>query len=248
MSGYAWFGIWIIGIAVVLLGLHFWLPPGSKGRRNARWIFWALGALIVGAFLHYELPQHDIVRITNTYNRLTTVGTNAIFYGSADVGTGESATSRDIRFIEAVRPNGKVVVYRNEDTGWVWPPYFKYDSSNLQAEATNLKSDDAAPKWVSVTHYGWRAPWLSIYPNAVSMKQVAGPDAQIIPWVNIIILTFLAFCLFMLRRMWMQFRERMIDPTVADVSNTLDQVGGQAELAGKRAKGWLNSWRKTPKA
>ena len=35
---------------------------------------------------------------------------------------------------------GKVIVYRNEATGWVWPPYFKYDSSNLQAEATNLKS------------------------------------------------------------------------------------------------------------
>ena len=46
----------------------------------------------------------------------------------------------DVRFIAAVRPNGKPFVYRNEDTGWIWPPYFKYDSSNLQAKATDLRS------------------------------------------------------------------------------------------------------------
>lgn len=247
MSSLAYWTIWIVVIAAVLLALHLWLPPGSRGRRNARWTFWGIGALIVAAFLNYELPQHDIVRITNTYNRVTTVGSNAIFYGSPDAATGESTASRDIRFIEAVYPNGKVMVYRNEDTGWVWPPYFKYDSSTLQAEATNLKSDETNPKWVSVTHYGWRIPFISIYPNAVSMKQVASADVTIIPWVNIIILSFLAFCVFMLRRMWMQFRERMIDPAVAEMGETWDQVGGQAEMAGKRAKGWLAGWRKTPK-
>jgi len=212
-----------------------------------KWGFRIFVLLTVFLFLHYELPQHDIVRITNTYNRLTTVGSNSIFYASPDVATAESATTRDIRFIEAVRPNGKVVVYRNEDTGWVWPPYFKYDSSNLQAEASNLVSPETAPKWVSVTHYGWRVPFISIYPNAVGVKQVEGPDVTIIPWVNIIILTFLAFVLFMIRRMWLQFRERMIDPAVAEVGETWDQVEGRAEMAGKRAQGWLASWRKKPK-
>jgi hypothetical protein len=212
-----------------------------------KWGFRIFVLLAVFLFLHYELPQHDIVRITNTYNRLTTVGSNSIFYASPDVATAESATTRDIRFIEAVRPNGKVVVYRNEDTGWVWPPYFKYDSSNLQAEASNLVSPETAPKWVSVTHYGWRIPFISIYPNAVAVKQVEGPDVTIIPWVNIIVLAFLAFVLFMIRKMWMQFRERMIDPAVAEVGETWDQVEGRAEMAGKRAKGWLATWRKTPK-
>jgi hypothetical protein len=215
--------------------------------RRIKWTFWTLVVLFAGLFLHYELPQHDIVRITNTYNRLTTIGANGIFYASSDVGTAESSETRDIRFIEAVRPNGKVVVYRNEDTGWVWPPYFKYDSSNLQAEATNLKSDDANPKWVSVTHYGWRIPMISIYPNAVSMRQVEGPDVTIIPWVNIIILTFLAFCAFMLRRMWLQFRERTIDPAMAEAGEAWDQVEGRAGMAGKRAKGWLSGWRRTPR-
>ena len=192
-----------------------------------KWTFRVLLVLFVAAFLHYELPQHDIVRVTNTYNRLTTVGTeNAWAYASPDTGTAESTTTRDIRFIEAAYEDGSVVVYRNEDTGWVWPPYFKYDSSNLQAEAGNLKSTVEAPKWVSVTHYGWRFPFLSIYPNAVSVREVAGPDVRIIPYVSIIILLVLGFLVFMLRRMWLQFVERMVDPAIAEVEEAGDRTRG----------------------
>jgi hypothetical protein len=193
------------------------------------------------------------VRITNAYNRLTTVGENWIFYASPDTGTAEGAETRDIRFIDAVFEDRSVIVYRNEDTGWVWPPYFKYDSSNLQAEATNLKSTAEAPKWVSVTHYGWRFPILSIYPNAVSMKQVDGPDVQIIPWVNMIVLTTLLFLLLMLRKMWLQFRERTIDPALAGAEEAWDSVDAKADAAAAQAKGvwgrfvaWLNTWRAKP--
>ena len=219
-----------------------------------KWSFRILVVLVVGGFLHYTLPQHDIVRITNTYNRLTTVGSeNSWAYSSPDVGTGESTVTRDIRFIEAAYENGSVIVYRNEDTGWIWPPYFKYDSSNLQAEAGNLKSLQTAPKWVSVTHYGWRLAWLSIYPNAVSVKEVAGPDVRIIPYVNIIVLIALAFGVFMLRRMWLQFWERMVEPAVAEVGETWDGVEAQAGAAKARAGGffgrigaWFGTWRKKP--
>ena len=217
--------------------------------RYIKWGFRITLLLIVAGFLHYTLPQHDIVRVTNTYNRLTTVGENWIFYSAPDTGTAESTTTRDIRFIEAVFPDETVIVYRNEDTGWIWPPYFKYDSSNLQAEATNSKSSKAAPEWVSVTHYGWRFPFISIYPNAVGIKSVAGPDASIVPWVNIVVLTLLAMGLFMLRRMWMQFRERAIDPVVAGAGEAWDSVDANADAARDRAKGvfgrftaWLGTW------
>lgn len=217
-----------------------------------KWSFRILVVLVVGGFLHYTLPHHDIVRITNTYNRLTTVGSeNSWAYASPDVGTGESTVTRDIRFVEAAFPDGDVIVYRNEDTGWIWPPYFKYDSSNLQAEAGNLKSLQTAPKWVSVTHYGWRLAWLSIYPNAVAVKEVVGPDVRIIPYVNIIVLLALAFGVFMLRRMWLQFWERMVEPAVAEVGETWDGVEAQAGVAKARAGGvlgrigaWLRTWRK----
>ena len=207
--------------------------------------------LIVGLFLHYTLPQHDIVRITNTYNRLTTVGSeNSWAYASPDSGTAESGTTRDIRFIEAAYPDGSVIVYRNEDTGWVWPPYFKYDSSNLQAQAGNLKSLASAPTWVSVTHYGWRFAFLSIYHNAIGVKEVAGPDVRIIPYVPIIVLLLLAFGYVMLRRMWAQFLERTVEPAMAEVEETWDGVEARADLASTKAKGvmgrigvWFGSWR-----
>ncbi|MFT4151671.1 MAG: DUF1523 family protein [Paracoccaceae bacterium] len=211
-----------------------------------KWTFRGVVLLIVGGFLHYTLPRHDIVRITNTYNRITTVGENAIFYAAPDVATGESQTQRDIRFIEAVLPNGKPMVYRNEDTGWVWPPYFKYDSSNLQARATDLRSTAEAPKWVAVTKYGWRAPWLSIYPNAVKVRQVDGPDATIIPWVNIVLLVLLLAALFMLRRMWLQFVERTVDPLVADTQEAWDRVEARGDSARAGMRGWLDRWRSKP--
>ncbi|HOZ35224.1 MAG TPA: DUF1523 family protein, partial [Tabrizicola sp.] len=143
-----------------------------------------------------------------------------------------------------------VMVYRNEDTGWFWPPYFKWDSSTLQAEAQNLKSDKTNPQWVAITHYGWRLPIFSIFPNAVSIDPVAGPDVTLIPWLNIVILSFLAFVIFMIRRMWLQFRERMVDPTLADVGDTFDAAGARVDAARKEARGffgrigaWMNTWR-----
>ncbi|GGO34109.1 hypothetical protein GCM10010991_24430 [Gemmobacter aquaticus] len=194
---------------------------------------------IVAAFLHYTLPQRDVVRITGTYNRMTEVGANSIFYASPDSGTTTSTVDRrDIRFIEAVFPNNKPMVYRNEDTGWIWPPYFKYDSSNLQAEATNSISAKDKPEWVAVTHYGWRLPIFSIYPNAVKIRAVEGPDVRLIPWVNIIVLTLLAGLVLMLWRMWAQFKERMIEPAVDDLSNTLDAMDARADAARDRAKGF----------
>lgn len=217
-----------------------------------KWGIRILLVLIVGLFLHYTLPQRDIVRIVDTGNRITQIGANWIFYSIEDTGTGaETSTTRDIRFIDAVYPDGStVMVYRNEDTGWFWPPYFKWDSSTLQAEATNLRSTNAAPQWVAVTHYGWRIPILSAFPNAISIAPVDGPDVRLIPWVNIILLTIIAFLVFMARRMWLQFRERMVDPALADVGETFDAVGNRADAARKEARGffgrigaWLNTWR-----
>lgn len=216
-----------------------------------KWGFRIGTLLILAGFLHYTLPQHDIVRVTNTYNRLTTVsGSNGWAYASPDSGTAANTGPRDIRFIETVFADDSVMVYRNEDTGWIWPPYFKYDSSNLQAQAANLKSTKPAPIWVSVTHYGWRMPILSIYPNAVSVHEVAGPDVRIIPYVNIFVLTLLAIGAFMIRRMWLQFMERTVEPAMAEVQETIDgaqnhasgvaaQAGGLATKAASWAKGLL---------
>jgi hypothetical protein len=211
---------------------------------KTKWTLRIVAALLALGFLHYTLPQHDIVKITGTYNRLTTIGSeNAWAYASPDTGTAESGTTRDIRFIEAAYPDGDVMVYRNEDTGWIWPPYFKYDSSNLQAEAGNLKSDAASPKWVMVTHYGWRLPILSIYPNAVSVREAATPDERVIPYVSIVVIAFLLFAIFMIRRIWAQFWERSVEPVAAEMGETWDGVEAKATGFVGRIKAWLNRGR-----
>lgn len=169
-----------------------------------------LFGVAVFLFLDYALPSKNTVRITNTYNRLTAVtASNAIFYASDSTGTVENAAGqRDVRFIDTIRPNGKPFVYRNEDTGWVWPPYFKYDSANLHAVATNLRSSAAESQWVSVTAYGWRMPWLSTYPNAVSITPVAGPTEHPRNWAASIVCVVLLAFLALVWRMWAQFQER----------------------------------------
>lgn len=251
MSGYLY---WIILAAVIgagWLALHYRYPAGSKGRRNIRWSLRGIGLLLAFLFLQYTLPSHDIVRITGTDSRLTTIGwSNWLFYASPDSGTAESNTSRQVRLIYAAFPNGESYVYRNEDTGWIWPPYFKYDSSDLQAESSNYVSIEESPKWVMVTNYGWRAAWLSIYPNAVRMVPVSGPDAKPFPWLNLVILGVLAVLALIIRRMWLQLRERMITPVLTEAGSVLDSIDAQADAAkaGARTRwgrlvAWLGTWR-----
>ena len=107
-----------------------------------KWFFIIVFWVFVAAFFHYTLPQKDIVRVTDTENRRIDFGENSIFWASPDAGNAGVAANRDVFFIQTVRENGSVMVYRNEDTGWGWPPYFKFDTSNLQAEAADLARAD----------------------------------------------------------------------------------------------------------
>lgn len=205
--------------------------------RYVKWTFLALIALIVGGFLHYTLPQHDVVRIVGTYQERQDLNDWTRIFWSRPDDQATGLASRDVQFIQAIRANGRPMVYRNEDTGWSWPPYFKFDTASLQTRADDLKSTAENPKWAVVTHYGWRNQFLSIFPNAVSIKPVAGPDVRIIPWATISILFGLLVLLLLLRGMWRQFRRRVISPIVTDTSDAIEEVGYRAEVAGERAKG-----------
>ena len=192
-----------------------------------RWTIRILILIILGTVLHYTLPQRDIVFISNTEVRRVDFGSNSIFWANSGSGDAVDALNRDVPFIETVQPNGEVIVYRNEDTGWGWPPYFKFDSSDLQAEAGKLESNEDNPKWVALRHYGWRNTWLSIFPNALSIKQVDGPDTRLIPWFNIVFLTILGAILLTLWRLWRNFRQRRIDPVLEDIDEAGDAARGK---------------------
>lgn len=224
--------VWIVaGLAPVLL-YHNYL----------KWAFWGVFWVLLLSMLHYTLPQRDIVYITGTSNRIIQFGENSIFWGSPDVGTNEEAgtVQRDVLFIDTVMRNGRVMVYRNEDTGWIWPPYFKYISSNVQAQARNFISTEANPRWVAVRHYGWRVPFLSVFPNAVAIREVDGPDTRLIPVFNIIFLTVLAAIIWAVWVRWRRFKAQRIDPAIAGVDAAFDE-----RRAGLSR--WINSWRSKPR-
>ncbi|WP_420861141.1 DUF1523 family protein [Algirhabdus cladophorae] len=212
-----------------------------------KWTFIIVFWLLLGALLHYALPQRDIVRVTGTeIIRKDFSGLSSWFYAQND--TGDAVTeNRDLRLINSTRPNGNVMVYRNEDTGFGWPPYFKVDSSNLHAEAANVISTAADPQWVAVRHYGWRNPFLSIYPNAVAIVPVEGPDVRLIPWFNIIFLTFLAALFWGIYVRWRRFRQARIDPALDRIEDRWDAAGANIDARRGRFRRWLDTFKGKPR-
>ncbi|MEP3264142.1 MAG: DUF1523 family protein [Hyphomicrobiales bacterium] len=198
---------------------------------NLKWIFGVVLILGLSLFAHYSLPGRDIVRIVGTdVTRQDTKSSKQ---------TGATPTTKDVRFVNAVWPNGEPRVYRNEDTGWAWPPYFKFDTGNITAQAQAYAIDDNL--WVAVTHYGWRIEFLSIFPNAVKIKIVDGPETKLIPWFNIIffiLLAVLAIYIFIKIR---AFKRRTIDPVIEDIDTMIDDAGEDIETAKKGFISWLSN-------
>lgn len=205
-----------------------------------RYVFWTLMAILflfVLMFLHYTLPQRDTVRIVNTEVQRMDLGSNSIFWASPDAGSDTTRVNRDVRFIETFYENGRPMVFRNEDTGWGWPPYFKFDSANLQAVARDLVSTQTNPTWVEVTHYGWRNEWFTIFPNAVSMRPVAGPDDGSVNWFNILFFTVVLIIAFLIWRVIRRFKERQLERIENNYQDIRSEAGGRARGLWRRISG-----------
>ncbi|MEL7255399.1 MAG: DUF1523 family protein [Pseudomonadota bacterium] len=209
-----------------------------------KWAIRILLVLLTVAVFHYTLPQTDVVRVTDTYEKRIDFGENSIFWAAPDVGNDETLANRDVFFIQTVYPNGRIMVYRNEDTGWGWPPYFKFDTSNLQAEASDLKSTVETPKWVAIKHYGWRNELISIFPNAVSVWRVEGPDAKTaFPWLNVVIIVGFVVLMLLVRLAWRRFRTGRIDPVFDDIGDGFDAAGDAVAARRGRVRAWLDTWK-----
>ncbi len=174
--------------------------------------------------LDYVLPDREIVRI---------VGTEVV---RKETSTGQP---RDVRFVNAQYPDGSPRVYRNEDAPW----YLKFDSGNLQARAQAYAKADP-PKWVVVRHYGWRIPILSMYPNAISLKEVPSPDVRVLPWERIVLAVLLVVLYFLARRWWRRFRTRRVDPVLEEIEEALDDLDARSDRLTDRARAaWHRLWR-----
>ena len=202
-------------------------------------VFW----VFAGGFFHYTLPQYDVVRVVGTYEQRIDFGENSWFWAQPDSGNAVNATNRDVLFIQTVRRNGRPMVYRNEDTGWGWPPYFKIDAGNLQTEAADLQSTQAEPRWAVIRHYGWRNEFLSIFPNAVGIRAVDGPDVRVIPWLSIAVLLVLGLVFWAIWVRWRRFRVRRIDPVIEDMTDSFEAAGDSLVARRGRFRRWLDTWK-----
>ena len=188
--------------------------------------------LLTAAFLHYGLPSRDVVRI---------VGTDVVRkdVGRRDAQGNPVTVTRDVRFIYAKWHDGGDRVYRNEDTSWGWPPYFKFDTADLAAQATDRVSTAEAPDWVVVRHYGWRIPVLSMFPNALSIRPASGPDESPLPWFNIIFITLLVLSVLIVRRVLIILFRRHVDLVIDEIDRELDDRAGAIAGRYRRARRWF---------
>ncbi len=187
--------------------------------------------LLIAVFLHYSLPSRDVVRI---------VGIDVV---RKDVERRDDQgdrviVTRDVRLINAIWPGGGERVYRNEDTGWSWPPYFKFDTADLAAQATDLASTADAPEWVVVRHYGWRIPVMSMFPNALSIRTASGPDESLQPWFNIIFVALLVLSVLIARRLLILLFRRHVDPVIEEIDREIDERAGAVGRRYRRARRW----------
>jgi hypothetical protein len=127
-----------------------------------------LGALLLvvtgGALgLYYVLPQSDVVLITGV--EVKRVDDDGVINAENPA----DGPTRDVYFINTEDPDTKkVMVYRNEDTGWSFPWYFKFDSADIQAKAQGYSRD--AQQLALIRHYGWRIQILSVFPNITDIE------------------------------------------------------------------------------
>jgi len=126
--------------------------------------------ILLALFFHYNLPRTAVVQISGTDMKRIDKQKKVV-ENQNNTGAKVTQQTSDVRFINSMSRSGKTIVFRNEDTGWGWPPYLKFDSADLTAEAQAFAADQAKP-WVLVKYYGWRIKVFSVFPNVVNLKVV----------------------------------------------------------------------------
>ncbi|WP_426160368.1 MULTISPECIES: DUF1523 family protein [Pseudomonas] len=144
-----------------------------------------IGAILIvvtGAALglYYVLPQYDVVSITGV--EVKRVDDDGVINAENPA----DGPTRDVYFINTEHPSTKAVtVYRNEDTGWSFPWYFKFDSADVQAKAQGYSRD--SQQLALIRYYGWRIQILSVFPNITDIEATTSREEPF-PWFNTIFL------------------------------------------------------------
>ena len=161
-----------------------------KAAKKVKFGIGVVLVLLLALFFHYNLPRTVVVQISGTdVKRIDKKNSSDKNQSNNNTSAKAARQTSDVRFINSMSRSGKTIVFRNEDTGWGWPPYLKFDSADLTAEAQAFAADQAKP-WVLVKYYGWRIKVFSMFPNAVNLK-VVDRDYSHFPLFNIVFFVLL---------------------------------------------------------
>ena len=138
--------------------------------------------------VNYVFPHYDVTHVTGVEVKRVDKDGPITKSNPAD------GPTRDVYYINTQNDDGKIMVYRNEDTRWGFPFYFKFGSANLQAEAQALGNDN---KLVQMKYYGWRITMMDECRNATSIKEITADDTPSHPIVSWIFYAFLLATLFL---------------------------------------------------
>lgn len=132
--------------------------------------FIALGliALLSALWLDYYLPEKTIATITGVEVKRTDKDGPISQKNPAD------GPTTDVYYVYTERTGEQIRVFRNEDTGWGWPFYFKFNAADVQAKA---KSMEFEKRLAIISSYGWRINLLSTFPNVIKIESTE-PDAS----------------------------------------------------------------------
>lgn len=117
--------------------------------------------LSVGLFINFNFPSYHKTIITGMEVKRMDKDGVITKQNPAD------GPVRDVYFLFTKDvDSGKIRVYRNEDTRFDFPWYFKFDSANQQGVAQQY-INSAEP--AEIKYYGWRLTYFEEYPNIISI-------------------------------------------------------------------------------
>lgn len=143
----------------------------------------SLHIVLIGS-VNYAMPSYETTQVTGLETRRMDKD------GVISKSNPADGEVRDVFFIFTEHPTTKKVqVYRNEDTGWGLPPYFKFGSADIQAKAQAYANEK---QLVEIKYYGWRINWMNEFRNIVSIKPVEAEGKPSHPWFSYALYAFFA--------------------------------------------------------
>ena len=144
--------------------------------------------IVIAGTVNYVMPSYDETVVTGMeVRRMDKDGV----ISKSNPADGEV---RDVYFLFTENPDSKkTMVYRNEDTGWGLPPYFKFSSADMQAKAQAYANEHQR---VQIKYYGWRITMFDEFRNALSVKEITEADSPSHPIFSYILYLVLFFTLF----------------------------------------------------